>query len=499
MLLERISEMELQAIDTYRNLYAMEGNDPVADVEDILKYWNKEKGSLYKMFGNNLMISKPINISRGADSFNTEIQKLIYNSSFIGMIDNYILEDSSRYGLRNLIRPGALVKNKYEGASFKIMVEEKLIDVQTGCKPIRVLAKIAKALNLVDTFEYFRLEHSRILNQKFFRGNLVLSIHPLDYMTMSDNDSKWSSCMSWKKNGCYRLGTVEMMNSPYVVVAYLTSDTDMELSGYNDETIPWNNKKWRSLFIVHPDCIAAVKGYPYKASALNDVCFDWLRELAENFWTTKYLDKEIFYNGENTESGVPISFETDMMYNDFDDGEIHEILLSKDASCVALNYSGVCNCMGCGETHANFYTGSGCEERLICCDCGHFHFCELCEEEIVSENGEIYEVDGLGLCESCYNYYTVLCADDNERHLRSRCGVIQIIEDNTMSFHFGDPVSRIYVSDLDSFLRDESILAPYVNETFSGLKPVDSYYSMARYKIYKSELNEKGLERFKEE
>ena len=51
MLLERISEMELQAIDTYRNLYAMEGNDPVADVEDILKYWNKWKGSLYKMFG----------------------------------------------------------------------------------------------------------------------------------------------------------------------------------------------------------------------------------------------------------------------------------------------------------------------------------------------------------------------------------------------------------------------------------------------------------------
>ena len=38
---------------------------------------------------------------------------------------------------------------------------------------------------------------------------------------MSDNNSGWESCMSWRNNGCYRRGTVEMMNSPYVIVAYL--------------------------------------------------------------------------------------------------------------------------------------------------------------------------------------------------------------------------------------------------------------------------------------
>ena len=41
---------------------------------------------------------------------------------------------------------------------------------------------------------------------------------------MSDNDYGWDSCMGWMNEGEYRLGTVEMMNSPCIVVAYIDGE-----------------------------------------------------------------------------------------------------------------------------------------------------------------------------------------------------------------------------------------------------------------------------------
>ena len=37
--------------------------------------------------------------------------------------------------------------------------------------------------------------------------------------------------MSWADYGCYRQGTVEMMNSPLMVVAYLTAEEPMHMPG----------------------------------------------------------------------------------------------------------------------------------------------------------------------------------------------------------------------------------------------------------------------------
>ena len=93
----------------------------------------------------------------------------------------------------------------------------------------------------LEEFEDFRIKHSRILSEKEFIGRLSLSIHPLDFMTMSDNDSDWSSCMSWRTCGSYRRGTVEMMNSPCVVVAYLSASKPMVLD--RGSHFKWNIKK----------------------------------------------------------------------------------------------------------------------------------------------------------------------------------------------------------------------------------------------------------------
>ena len=159
----------------------------------------------------------------------------------------YDLPSSERpsYNTLNLVNHRNLATNSYSiGEPFEVNLPDgKILKVQKGTKPLRVLAKMAQAFNL-EGFEEFRLTHSRILNQKKMTGELCLSIHPMDFMTMSDNNSNWESCMSWSDYGCYRRGTVEMMNSECVVVAYLRAKEDMKVS----EDLYWNNKKWRCWF-----------------------------------------------------------------------------------------------------------------------------------------------------------------------------------------------------------------------------------------------------------
>ena len=46
--------------------------------------------------------------------------------------------------------------------------------------------------------------------------------------------------------GSYRLGTVEMMNSPMVICAYLSGKNQMDINGVYE----WNSKKWRAWAIV---------------------------------------------------------------------------------------------------------------------------------------------------------------------------------------------------------------------------------------------------------
>ena len=189
------------------------------------------------------------------------------------------------------------------------------------------------------------MEHSRILNDKAMNGTLCLSIHPMDYITMSDNDSNWSSCMSWTRGGGYRGGTVECMNSTNTLVAYLESeDNPCSFLNYAD----WNNKKWRCLFVVNPDVITSVKSYPYHNNDILDIVIKWLAELAKENWGGEvdtntivtetdgviYLKTEL---GTYSRRKPYMYFETNgVMYNDFGCATNHHYVLSNEFKAFSL-------------------------------------------------------------------------------------------------------------------------------------------------------------------
>lgn len=386
-------------------------SEPIVSLAHLMRFWDQNKETLYHLLGDKIIFEKKVSFERPSGELNAGMRAMLRESgrSFRRAYDNWVqdwyCENHGEYefgikdNLYSLISSYSLIDNIYTGSSFKIKVGDFTIGIQRGCKITKALGKIAQAAHLPG-FENFRIAHSKILNQKKVEGILCFSIHPLDYFTMSDNEYDWDSCMNWRTNGCYRMGTVEMCNSPYVIVCYLKGEKEMRFYDCS-----WNSKKWRNLFIVSKDIITGIKGYPYQNTELDTLCINTLKELAETNLSYKYENDINEHRFDDCSEGVilkdntmaDISFSTNTMYNDFGNDNLTHFILGLNVRNIDINYSGETECMCCGKETDDFEDS----ECLLCLSCANNIYCDECGSRI--EPDEVtYELDGLTLCEDCY-------------------------------------------------------------------------------------------------
>lgn len=395
-------------------------------LEYILRFWNENKKFLFELFGNQLLVEKEVNIEYPEEILMEEMENILHPEdkleiTFISQMYDLIYELPKEFNsLYKLLSPQNLIHNIYDGDTLELPYTlengaSKRLIIPKGCKIIKILSKIARIFEL-DGFEEFRIKHSMVLNKKTFKGTICLSIHPLDYMTMSDNDCEWDSCMSWKEDGDYRLGTVEMMNSPYIVVAYLKSKTNMDLFG--DETTEWNNKRWRQLFMVSDKMIFGIKGYPYNDDILTNTILNYLLELFdknkpdcsffENEFTIINRKTNMFFN-----KSIHLLFEFNTMYNDIY-GK-HLCYITKDfydnienyGSMFSMNLSGQTECIVCGDDWTSCYEQL--DTEILCCpNCSGVMRCPECGELTDYDNMREFP-DGTMMCGYCFDYYGGYC------------------------------------------------------------------------------------------
>ena len=412
MLYEKLTEKEITTIEEYIRRYASPESDRIIaplDMPHILRIWEAKKGRfLERAFGENLILTRKICISKPEEILMQEMIEALSEECHDIRVKIMGLFDSScdfYSNWVNLTSASTLAKNQYTSSTFEVVCPNgKTIKVTNGCKPMKMIARIATAFKI--DIEDLRLAHSRILNQKELRGELCLSIHPLDFMTMSDNDYGWSSCMSWMNRSDYRMGTVEMMNSPRVVVAYLKGSSDFILG---DAFTPISNKKWRTLIVVDSDTITGVKGYPFQNDDLTIEALSWMKELMESANYGPYTEKPALISDsreewhEELQQYVEVEFDTDRMYNDF--GWHHWSYLNKKSEgSIFTNFSGPCECMQCGQDLTDDYA----EPHMLICDCcDETKRCYCCGDAHSPE--ELYTMeDGEEVCENCReeNYHT---------------------------------------------------------------------------------------------
>ena len=457
MLFDKLSEKEKAMIKSYIEDNAANNGQHTplkADLSYILREWNANKGYLYNMLGNQFQISKDIEFEADFDELYEKVSKNCFDacaSEEVGKhsyafyeewLNRFVYLTSDQYKsklydvrsqLAYMLDTTNLVKNVWNGSSFSVynpQNPEKPIRVSTGSKLTKMIGKIALAYD-IPYFEDFRIRHSQALNQKKLKGRFTLSIHPLDYMTMSDNECDWSSCMSWKEDGCYRQGTIEMMNSPMVLVAYLESANNPMAIPLSDGKVEyWNSKKWRELFIVNNDIICEVKSYPYRNKYITGEVLNWLKELDnkmrsenlvnqmirevegteyEDYWSEKYHAFDTYSNPAGSEyvieHQIVVKPYTTLMYNDFSTGHLGyfpRYVENRLDTKIEFCYSGKSECMICGTAGEKFTWDS--EGDTICLDCSGYTRCDICDDSIY--DGDFYRVDGNIICESCYEYGT---------------------------------------------------------------------------------------------
>ena len=408
-----------------------------SDLKKILSVWNASKRTLFKAFGGKLRVTIPYTYKKSFRMVERELQGVYYyyytnSHDDLSYFANLICRnhyEKKFYGdfyiyIKELKEKGILYyqsaieivnlfsyKNMYDGKidhSFTINLNEnslwgeKSLFIPTGSKIIKTIKKIADFLGYENKqlFEDWRNEISNITTNKDVTQNLVLSIHPIDFMTMSDNNCDWHSCMSWIQDGCYSTGTIEMMNSNIVVCAYLESHSKfMPIDGV---IIP--NKSWRVLLYVHKQIIATGKQYPYFNKDLSLFALTAMRELVEHNlkWHYKYIDQEYLdhihiYNNntlkyksrkEKSAEGKDkhsIYIYTEAMYNDIVEDNEYSYYCCRNyvEKSLKLNASGPVTCMCCGKKfHADEIVS---KSQKICNDCYKYHTCRQCGMTSIDE------------------------------------------------------------------------------------------------------------------
>lgn len=409
-------------------------NSPIklkAPLNYILGEWNKSKQTLFDIFGEKLMLEKEIQVEEGYNKKVREVNEYLYSTNpgitFITNLRRLFESNTTyfentyatRHAIYNLTQAYQLFTNRVVKGFTYHNKDGKIVKVPEGAKVMKVLQKMAKEFDLPD-FEIFRNHISRITEVRKSKIKFTLSIHPLDYMTMSDNANCWESCMNWTQGpGSYRAGTIEMMNSPLVVVAYITTKPYYPAN----TSIEWTSKSWRELIIVHPNAICSVKSYPYYNIAFDKALVNWLANLVEEKTEWRYNRKkpqeslescsyiEAWQDKEDEDNHFLLDFETNEMYNDFGNTENYGIFSINPPDnkyrTFAINYSGSMTCMCCGED--GYWSDD--TEAVVCEDCDPPTYCYCCGERV--NTNDAIEVDGEWVCEDCYNdLHRCLCCED---------------------------------------------------------------------------------------
>lgn len=180
--------------------------------------------------------------------------------------DTYLLEKINYYSIIDIQKfLSSNIDSFYENVCLKDYITEN-VTIKNG-------SKISKALKYFvddhDALRYLQDSISELIQQTKLTGTLCLSVHPLDYLSISENAYNWRSCHAL--DGGHRAGNISYMLDQCTCVCYIKGDEDTKLPHF-PKSVPWNNKKWRVLLYLSPnrELIFAGRQYPLTSTeALN--------------------------------------------------------------------------------------------------------------------------------------------------------------------------------------------------------------------------------------
>lgn len=410
------------------------------NVEQILAEWNKSKKRLLKALGGNLRVEIPIHTEMEKYYYYKKLEQVYkpFAARSVEDLDWWLKKENrsrthrfieslgqevytanlrnddisylSSYLSYTTVREGKILSAEHE---FRGGRKESL-KIPQGTKTMRAIRKVIEYYefeNSIKLFDSWRDDISLANTDKVIDATLVFSIHPIDFMTMSDNNSGWTSCMAWQHTGAYSAGTIEMMNSNLAVVAYLKN----EEKPFFFDGVELPNKFWRSLVFVHKDLLLIGKNYPYSSRKMEEIILDKMQELLYNNlkWKYQYKKQKYYdlikysksnsyirdYLGRGYRKHKIYVYMKYAMYNDFIEDVDTSYLCCRNyvKKALYLNLCGKLTCLCCGkeiyDNNEYDYIYDEVEtSKKYCDDCDKQYRCQKCGNLSLSNKSNLYNV-----------------------------------------------------------------------------------------------------------
>lgn len=248
---------------------------------------------------------------------------------------------------------------------------------------------------------------SRLIQDCKITGKMVMSVHPLDFLSSSETVHKWHSCHAL--DGEYRTGNLSYMQDSHTFLFYLKAEEESVLPHFPFE---WNSKKWRMLMYMSKDEQIFVRGrqYPFSNDKAVEISTDMLRQ---------FYDLKDFTNWVDVKERV-----SNLMFDEVGSLQYNDCLCSPNYSPMGMYHKDreddthikqnksrmrigeAVECLECGMNMVTYSSSMSCEE------CAGYTYCDCCGEACYED--DMYDLEGETLCEFCFDEQGVYCSRCDE-------------------------------------------------------------------------------------
>lgn len=358
-----IDEIKQQVKEVIRYSQGIEN----PQIDKLIEDWREAKRDFIEAFGGKLIYTWPQKVTFELSKEEKEKR-----------IDNFVFRVEDQFHkveLANFINV-----NRHDFYSNRLTNAYKMADGTIIPKGIKIIKAFKFFENNAVKLEKIQNEASMIIQENKISGTLCLSVHPLDFLSSSENCHNWHSCHAL--DGDYRAGNLAYMVDKSTFMCYIRGDKEEKLPWF-PETVLWNSKKWRMLMFMSRrwDMLFAGRQYPFDSgSALDFLRDNVLTTVNMGSWT-KFSDSLITQYSNNVgqhfsfpsyiPTGCGLEKLSDVVTSYAEDGAepifFNDLLLS---SCYTPKYAYKVN---------PFWGGIDTENKprveiggpVMCCNCGN--------------------------------------------------------------------------------------------------------------------------------
>lgn len=346
-----------------------------------------------------------------------------------------------------------------------------------GQKMSRIVNKVCAYIGINKLPDYNKefAKYADAINPLQITRHTILSVNPLDYLTMSFGNS-WASCHTIDKTnkrgmpnsyqGMYSSGTISyMLDEPSIV--FYTVD-----ASYNGNEFWHEPKINRQMFHWGEDKLIQGRLYPQDNDGDGNVYTPY-REIVQKIMSELFNFPNLWTVSKGTEAAGKYIYSEGTHYRDYDN--FNNCTLSRPKESENNNYITVGHapiCIKCGNEHDtndnicccphHVCNHCGCviededdviwiDDESYCSDCATW--CDSCETYFVGEGTRVSNGDVV--CDDCLEYYYRQCRECGEYYREGDVRYVESVEDYVCDECFEENYS--FCDDCDEAFRSEDL------------------------------------------